>query len=489
MIRKSRLAILLVSALALGVGNANAGGVLRVTQPDEPAGLDATTTNAAAIAGALLYNTMETLIQVNDEGGLEPLLAESWDVSEDGLTYVFNIREGVKWHDGSDLTLDDVIWTFEHGRTEGNVQSFAFADIDTIEATGPNQMTVTLKSPNSSFLSNMAKRSGFILAERFIEAQNGSPMGTGPFKFVEWNRGENMIFERFDDYWGTPAKLDGIEWTYIPDANAEINALLAGDIDAVQALNAKSRVGELTEPDFVVESGAITSVHILSINHDVAPFDNPRIRQALYHAIDGQAIVDGMNNGFGTATRTFASPLDPYFDPTYDPYPYDPAKARAILKEEGMEGLEVEIQAIIDNPGIRQAEIVLGQLFAAGFRPTIKSFDLGTGLASMIRNRTYEIATIGLISERILRMTCEANWFQNYCDEEFDAHMARALSASDPADIKAAYLDAIHYLADDAAIVPFYTDVRVGVHRDYVTGWRPIHPDSVLDLRNVDIVK
>lgn len=487
-IKTSFLVPVAMAIALLTAGSAQAQSVLRVTQPDEPPSLDSTSANAAAIPGALLYNTVETLVQIDDDGNIQPLLAESWDISADGLTYTFKLRSGVVFHDGSALTSEDVAWNLNYAREkEGHVQKWAYTAVDSVEATDASTVVVKLSKPNSTFLTNLAKRPGMITAERFIADMAGKPIGTGPFKFVEWNRGENIIMEKFADYWGTPAKLDGIEWTYIPDANAEMNALLAGDIDAVQALNAKNRVREVENDRFVVEPGAITSVHILSINNAAEPYTNPRLRQALAHAIDGQAIIDGMNGGFGTETRTFASPLDPYFDPTYDPYPYDPEKSRAILKELGMENMEIEIQAIIDNPGIRQAEIVMGQLFAAGFSPKLAGFDLGTGLQSMIQKRSYGVATIGLISERLLRMTCEAYWFQQYCSEEFDAHINRALTSTDPAEITQAYKDAIHRLADDAAIVPFYTDVRVGVHRDYVKGWRPIHPDTVLDLRNVSI--
>ncbi len=459
MTRKLRYALLMAMALTVGAcGSASAETVLRLgqTTSQEPPSLDSTSNIAAAVAQVLLYNTMETLVQIDDKGQLQPLLAESWNVSEDGLTYTFKIRKNVYFHDGNLLTPDDVVWTLTYGRDhKGHAQAFAFKGIDTVKVTDPDTVEVKLKQPDSTFLTNMAKRAGFIMAERNIADMASHPVGTGPFEFVQWNHGESLIFRRFDKYWGTPAKVDRVEWRYIPDANAALNALLAGDLDAIGRLEATSRLGEVrNNPNLVVEPGAISSVSLLSVNHKAPPFDNPRVRQALAYAVDSQAIIDGMNNGFGTKTRVFASPLDAYFDPNYDPYPYDPAKAKAILAEEGLTGVSVEILAITNNPSTDQAEILLGQLAAAGFSPKMVSFDLATGLDKLINKREYQVSPVGVISERLLtNMTCDVFWYQNYCDPKFDALIKQGKTAPSAAEANAAFKEASHVCRGDVVVV------------------------------------
>jgi peptide/nickel transport system substrate-binding protein len=487
-----RRALLVVMTLLVGsVGAAEAETTLRIGEASsqEPPSLDATSFQAAAVAGHLLYNVMETLVQIDDKGQLQPLLAESWTLSDDGLTYTFNIRKNVLFHDGHPLTADDVVWTLTYGRDhKGHVQAFAFKGIDTIAASGPNTVVVKLKKPDSTFLANLAKRAGFIMSERNIADMASHPVGTGPFAFDQWNRGESLIFRRFDRYWGTPAKVDRVEWRFIPDSNAELNALLAGDVDAIRQLNVISRLPEVKgNANFVVEPGAVSTVNLLAVNVKAPPFDNPRVRKALAYAIDSQAIIDGTNNGYGTKTRVFASPLDPYFDGSYDPYPYDPAKARKILTEESQLGAAVEITAIIDNPSIAQAQVLLSQLAAAGFAPKIASYDLAAALDKTVRNKNYQITPQGVISERLVtNMTCGI-WFMNYCNPKFDALIEAGKLAKTAEAANAAFRDASHVLADDVAVVPFYAAVQLSVHAKYVTGWRPYHPDTVLDLRSIAI--
>lgn len=469
-------------------GEGSSDSVIRVVNPEEPPSLDMTTQGGSVLPQILLYNTMETLVQLDDNGEPQPLLAESWEVSDDALTYTFQIREGVTFHDGSELTVDDVVFTFEHGRDfEGHVNGGAFQNIDTVEATGPNTVAITLKVPDALFLSNMALRNGVVVAERHLADMANNPVGTGPFAFSEWNRGESLVVERYDGYWGEAPALAGAVWTFINDENAAINALLAGDVDAIGEVNAFNRAQELeASEDVVVIQAAADNISQLAINHAVEPFDNLLVRQALAHAIDEQAILDAWGGGYGEVTSVFASMQEPWRD-DYDPYPYDPALARQILQEEGYENLDVEISAINDGVSLPQAEIIMAQLFDAGFNPELVTYDLATGLENIITNANYTLSPIGVKGIRALRLVCDDGWFLNYCNEEYDGLVEAAITATSQEEVTENFREAVHVLADDVANVPFIARVTVGAHRSTVSGWRGANPDGVVDLRPLSL--
>lgn len=458
--------------------------VIRVVNPEEPPSLDMTTQAGAVLAQVLLYNTMEPLVQIDDNGEPQPLLAESWEVSDDGLTYTFNLRQGVTFHDGSPLTAEDVVFTFEYGRDfEGHVNGADFSNVNTVNALDDSTVAVTLNTPDSMFLSTMALHSGVIVAERHLADMPAHPIGTGPFAFSEWNRGESLFMERYDGYWGDTPALDGAVWTFINDENAAINALLAGDVDAIGEVNAFSRAQELeANDDIVVVEAAGDNISQIAINHADAPFDNLRVRQALAHAIDEQAILDAWGGGYGATTSVFASMQEPWWD-DYDPYEYDPELARQILQEEGLENVDVEVAAINDGISLPQAEIIMAQMFEAGFNPELVTYDLATGLETITQQANYQISPIGVKGIRILRMTCDGGWWMNYCDEDYDALIAEALTATSQEAVNDTFREAVHLLADDVANVPFIARVTVGAHRSTVSGWRGANPDGVVDLR------
>lgn len=458
--------------------------MLRIANPEEPPSLDMATQSSAAIAQMLLYNLMEPLVQLDDNGEVAPLIAESWDVSDDGLTYTFNIREGVTFHDGSPLTVDDVVFSYTNARdAEESPHAAVFANAESIEAVDDSTVQVTLAQPDSTFLTNLALRPGAILAERFLEDQGSTPVGTGPFAFVEWNRGESIVLERYEDYWGDLPAVENIEWIFINDESAAVNALLAGDIDGISELNAFSRLQELEDDGNVsVVEAAADNMSILHINNAVEPFDNLRIRQAVAYAIDQEAVVQGWSGGYGEPTDTWVSLQDPWRD-DYEPYPYDPDMARQILQEEGHEGLEVEVSAINDSISLPQAEIIMAQLTAAGFNPTLTTYDLATALDLILGQAQYELSPIGVKSIRMLRLSCDFGWFQNYCNPEYDALLQEAITATGSDEINAAFQEAVHFLADDVASVPLISRVNIGAHRNTVSGWRTTNPDGALDLR------
>ena len=223
--------------------------------PLEPPHLDPTAGAAAAIDEVVYANLFEGLTRVGPSGEVLPALAESWTVSDDGKTYTFKLHTGVKFHDGSDFTADDVKFSLDRARAADstNAQKGLFAAIDTVEAVDPATVKVTLKNPQGSFLYNMGWGDAVIVAPESAAANKEKPVGTGPFKFDNWAKGSAISIVKNPDYWGEPAGLDRAEFRIVPDAAAAIPALLSGDVQAFPNFNVGDALPQVqSDPRFKV---------------------------------------------------------------------------------------------------------------------------------------------------------------------------------------------------------------------------------------------
>src|SRR5690606_5908609 len=200
----------------------------------EPPNLDPTAGAAAAIDEVVYANVFEGLTRFAPDGSIVPALAESWAVSEDGLTSTFHLRAGVTFHDGSTMDAEDVVFSLDRARAEDsvNAQKWLFTDIAAVEATDPQTVTVTLSRPNGNFPFNMAWGDAVIVAPESAENNATNPIGTGPFTFVDWAQGNRIDIARNDNYWGEPVALESASFRFIADPTAAFAALQAGDVDA-----------------------------------------------------------------------------------------------------------------------------------------------------------------------------------------------------------------------------------------------------------------
>jgi peptide/nickel transport system substrate-binding protein len=282
----------------------------------EPPHLDPTAGAAAAIDEVLYANVFEGLTRIGPKGEVLPALAESWTISDDGKVYVFKLRTGVKWHDGTDFNADDVKFSLDRARAENstNAQKALFAAIDTVEATDPATVTVTLKQPLGSFTYNMGWGDAVIVAPESAETNKEKPVGTGPFKFESWAKGSSIKLVKSGDYWGDPVALDKVEFRIIPDAAAAIPALLSGDVQAFPMMPVGDALPQIqSDPRFKVVIGSTEGETILAMNNKKPPFDNLKVRQAMSHVLDRKAIIDGAASGFGTPSGSHFAPHNPAY--------------------------------------------------------------------------------------------------------------------------------------------------------------------------------
>ena len=332
-----------LSAAALWPQAASAEGVLRIARHQDSTTLDPIMTIQNADIW-VMNNMNGLLVRVNREAtDVEPDLAERWEISDDGTVYTFHLREGLKFSDGSPLTAKDAKFSLERLRDqEGSVMASMFSIVKSIETPDDRTVVITLNQPSAPFLASLAMFSAAVLPEKAVTAAGeefgNNPVGAGAFMLEEWRRGEVIRLKKNPNYWEAGrVKLDGVEWYFIPNDNTRVLKLQAGEVDAIVFIPF-NRVNELSgNPDLQVHLDPSTREDHILINHAHKPLDDVRVRQALLHAVDRKAILDNIMEGSaGPARGVLAPGVFGYKDMQLDKlYPFDRAKARALLAQAG----------------------------------------------------------------------------------------------------------------------------------------------------------
>lgn len=318
-------------------------------------GIDADTLFPASLTTTTIANIMklfaEPLFTINEEGEIVPLLAEDYTVSEDGLTYTVRIKEGIRFQDGTPLNATAVKFTFEKILDPNIVvpQRGYFTVIDSIEVKDEYTVKFRLKYPYAPFLGLLASETAAIISPTTFQTLGDKVftepkgLGTGPFEFSEWVRGERIVLVRNDDYWGPKPFFDKIIFYIIPDAQTREAKLLAGELDLIMQPPATDIARLESEPGITVLKGLSTRAMFIGINTLKGPLSDKRVRQALNYAVDKEALVQNVLLGLG---KVMDSPLPDYVigHIKLGPYPYDPERAKQLLAEAGYpNGFSVKI--------------------------------------------------------------------------------------------------------------------------------------------------
>lgn len=455
-----------LAALLLAAGVAAAqdpepvsGGHVVVAITAEPPGWDPSASTSQEIPRVVYDNVLQGLVRFDRTGEIVPALATSWETSEDGLTWTFHLREGVRFHDGSDFDAEDVVEKFTRAADpeSGHTNSQYYEAIESVEAIDPLTVAFHLSRPSSSLLYDLARPDSVINPAGKADTQRTQPIGTGAFRFAEYVPGSHVRLERFEDYWeeGLPY-LDSAEFRIISDANARFAALQAGDIDMIAvALLPEQFQQVLANPDLKGTQGSATAEITMALNNAREPLNDKRVRQAITHAIDKNAIVQGALFGLGTVIGTHMSPAENYYIDLTDTYPYDPERAKQLLAEAGYpNGFRVRFE--LPEPYAierRTGEVIAQQLAQVGIEVELSVVEWATWLERIFLGGDYDMTIIGHSEPRDINVYANPSYYYHYDNPRIAELLAEAEAARTQEEATAKYQEIARIIAEDAVNV------------------------------------
>ncbi|MGI6078084.1 MAG: ABC transporter substrate-binding protein [Fastidiosipilaceae bacterium] len=475
-------------------GEPKMGGEVVLAVAQEPDSLDP---YLAAAAGTkeIIYNFYEGLVKLMPDSTFEDCLSTSHEVSEDGLEYIFQIREGVKFHNGEEMGPADVVYSLRRGAgldsADGTPLIGELGIIDTIEEVeGENAVKITLSEPDADFITYLTAA---IIPEGY-EDQAKQPIGTGPFVFDSYETQQHVKMVRFDDYWRErPAYLDSVIFRIVPSADSAMVDLQAGKIDIFPYLTMDKADLVADKYDFIESDSNM--VQLWALNSDRAPFDDVRVRQAMDMAVDKQMLLDGITFGQGTILESGMAPsMGEFYNKTVnETRKYDPEQARALLADAGYND---DLTITITVPGnyvihVQTAEMIAAMLAEVGVTADIQSVDWGTWLNNVYEGRDYDSTVIALTFDYCAPSTVlgrysstASNNFVNFNSAEYDSIYAETQTEQDHAKRVADYQRLQDILSEEAASV-FLQNPGVQTAVSKELGGYTTYPMYVQDMYNV----
>jgi len=480
----------LALTLALGPAAARAQGTLVVQNSTEPPGLDLTATPASATAGVVLYNIQECLVKVDRHGKLVPWLAERWNTT-DNRNYTFFLKRGVRFHNGRELRAADVKYVFDRAMNPETKHPYPgyYAAIGDIIVRDDYTITFALKSLNANFLLNLARQGSVIYPREAVDTLKSEPIGTGPFRFAEWVRGDRIVLARNPEYHakGLP-KLDKVVFRFIPDPNATLAALKAGDVDASLFGLGPEHAQELQkDPRFQVIVGDTTNDVILAMNNSRKPYADVRVRRAITHAINKADVLKGAMFGMGRILGSNVDPLNPYFVDLAGAMPYDPAKAKKLLAEAGYpNGFETVLKVSPQyDYTVRSGEIIVDQLQKVGVRVKLEQIEWGQWIARVWREADYDLTIIGHAEAWDIANYANPKYYFRYDNPRFQELFQKSEVTLEDKARRELYVQLQRMLVEDAPAVWLFMHPRLVVAKKGLQGlWKDL-PIPSADLSEV----
>lgn len=472
--------ILLVSVLFLsacssdkkkkGTDDDEAIQEINVRMNDDPDFLDPHLATAS-ISFQMILNMFEGLYSPETDGTLSPAIAEDHELSDDGLTYTFKIKDNIKFHNGDTVTVEDIKYTFDRlmGTNNDEPLSSNFKNVTSIETPDDSTVVMTLAEPNSNFLYSLTALQSGIVPEANDGKHNESPIGTGPFKFTSYSPGTELVMEKNDEYWkeGLPY-LDKATFVFQSDDQGAFMALQGGEMDLTSV--PAHRISEV-EDDFNVNHQDNNSSLVVTFNHERKPFNDVKVRQAINYAMNKQDIIDSVYSGFATELGSNMSPAmgEYYLDGLQEEYERDIEKAKGLLKEAGFpDGFKTTMSVSSHNTMYSDiSQITAENLKEIGIDVEIEVIEWGIWLERIYSGRDYEMTAIDLtgrpsayeILDDYISTNDSENFFK-FNSSEFDQVMEDVLKEPNLDEQVKLYHRAQEILTEEAASV-FIADYQI----------------------------
>ena len=406
----------------------------------------------------VVFNLYEGLVKPTSDGGFIAAVASDYTISDDAKTYTFTLRDGITFHDGTPVTIEDVKYSIDrYAEIQGESSAFSSL-VDSVEVQDDKTLVVNLKESYSEFLPMMT----IAIIPQSNEDPAGNPIGTGPFKYVSYTPGQNLELEKYDGYWqeGVPS-LDSVEFKFIADVDTAFVELQAGTIDILKYLT--SAQAETLGDDYNIVQGSMNLVHAMYLNSAYEPLSKTEVRQALCYAVDRDAINNFI---FGGKSHIIGSHMIPAMSKYYEPeaetvYSYDPEKAKELLADAGYaDGFDLEITVPSSySQHVDSAQIIADELSQVGINVTLNQVEWSTWLQDVYKGGNFQATVIGfdgtLAPSDWLKkyVTDDAKNFMHYSNTEYDDVFNTAYTTVDD-DVKVEnYKKAQMILAEDAAAV------------------------------------
>jgi peptide/nickel transport system substrate-binding protein len=403
----------------------------------EPApGLDPTAAPAASIGEIVHMNVLEGMTKINMDGKVTPLLAESWTVDPDGKVYTFKLRKGVKFHDGEAFDSSDVKFSFDRAKaptSTNKAKKSVFDNISRIDTPDAHTVIVVLNNAEGNFLFRMGENTAVILDPKSAPTTASKPIGTGPFKFENWAKGSAITLVKNDQYRdAAKVQMKKVTFRFINDPAAQVAALLAGDIDGMPRFGALESLKQFqNDPRFSVTIGGTEGKTILTINNKKKPFDDVRVRRAIAAAIDRKAIIDGAQEGYGVPIGSHMVPSDAGYVDLTNVNPYNPEKAKALLKEAGVQ-TPLNVTLTLPPPAYARkgGEIIAAQLAKVGIVAKIENVEWAQWLSGAFKGN-FDLTVISHVEPLDFDRYADPNYYYGYDSKAYRDLLAAYNSTAD----------------------------------------------------------
>lgn len=468
----------------------------------DPRGLDTALVddNESAKATMQIY---ECLLKYKDDSTeVEPCLAESWDISEDGLTYTFKLRQGVKFHDGTDFNAEAVKFNVDRqtvNKTDDMPYAdFVFGTVSECKVIDDYTVAIVLKQKNTAFLANMAMCFGAPIVSPTACKENGgslmeNPVGTGPYKFVSWSKDDRVVLEKFEDYWGEKGKCDQIIIKTIPDASAKINALTTGEVDIIDGID--TTMVEQLNADTNVTVDLTDGMNINYMAYNTTRLDK-ETRVALSQSVNVDELVNSLYDGYASKATTILPTFLPGYSDKVTQVAYDPDTSKETLAKKGVTEVKV-ITYSNDRPyntatGKTLAEAIIGYFEKVGVKADVSTFDWTTYKDKIIAG-DYDVCFYGWNGDNgdpdnFLNLLSDDDPSMNvarFNDEKFNEYISTGIATAAGEERNAIYAEAEQYVADEAAWLPISHQQNITACRTNIKGFK-YHPTATVYLAKVE---
>ncbi|MEO8757085.1 MAG: ABC transporter substrate-binding protein [Devosia sp.] len=485
--RKSLILLAIAGALMSTTAYAAARTDLVIGIQLEPTNLDPTTGGAAAAIRTVTdLNVFNGLTLIDKDGAVQPDLATSWDISPDGLTYTFHLKTGIKFSDGAPFSADDVKWTLDRDRAADSksAQKQLFANIASIDVVDPATVKVTLTQPQGDFLYDMGWGDAVIVSPKTAETNVTNPVGTGPYIAGEWVKADHITLVPNPNFTGTKPALDKVTFKFISDPTAASSAVLAGDVDVFSAFPAPELLEQFkSNPQFQVLVGSTQGETIAAMNNAHPPLDNVKVREAISHAIDRKAIIDGSQFGYGTPIGSFFPPGDPAYIDLTGISNFDPAKSRQMLADAGVKDLTLQFKVPPAAYARSAAPIIQQELADVGVKVVITNVEWADWIANVFQGAyDYDLTMVSHVEANDFAAFGKPGYYLNYKADNLNKLVAELAATTDAAKRISIKQDIQKLLANDFVALYLFELPNITVANKDVQGLWLNAPQPTTDL-------